>query len=88
MEGAAILLFSLLLLYKSYAAELNIISDSWFLTDEDTLVSPGRVFELGFFKPGSSENRYLGIWYKNISVRTVVWVANRDRPLRVHHRLS
>ncbi|KAJ0733766.1 putative protein kinase RLK-Pelle-DLSV family [Helianthus annuus] len=81
MEGAAILLFSLLLLYKSYAAELNIISDSWFLTDEDTLVSPGRVFELGFFKPGSSENRYLGIWYKNISVRTVVWVANRDRPL-------
>ncbi|KAF5781035.1 putative non-specific protein-tyrosine kinase [Helianthus annuus] len=81
MEGAAILLFSLLLLYKSYASDLNIISDSRFLTDEDTLVSPGRVFEQGFFKPGSSENRYLGIWYKNISVRTVVWVANRDRPL-------
>ncbi|KAI7743725.1 hypothetical protein M8C21_002231, partial [Ambrosia artemisiifolia] len=29
----------------------------------------------------SSKNRYLGIWYKNISVRTVVWVANRDYPL-------
>ncbi|KAJ0684596.1 putative protein kinase RLK-Pelle-DLSV family [Helianthus annuus] len=81
MEGAAILLFSLLFLHKSYAAELNIISDSRFLTDVDTLVSPTGVFVLGFFKPGSSENRYLGIWYKNIPVTTVVWVANRDRPL-------
>nr|GEV53442.1 G-type lectin S-receptor-like serine/threonine-protein kinase At4g27290 [Tanacetum cinerariifolium] len=43
--------------------------------------SPARTFELGFFKPGSSENTYLGIWYKKISVRTVVWVANRDYPL-------
>ncbi|KAF5781034.1 putative protein kinase RLK-Pelle-DLSV family [Helianthus annuus] len=24
---------------------------------------------------------YVGIWYKNISVRTVVWVANRDHPV-------
>ncbi|XP_028104368.1 G-type lectin S-receptor-like serine/threonine-protein kinase At4g27290 [Camellia sinensis] len=30
--------------------------------------------------PGSSWNQYLGIWYKNISVRTVVWVANREIP--------
>ncbi|KAH9651181.1 G-type lectin S-receptor-like serine/threonine-protein kinase [Citrus sinensis] len=27
--------------------------------------------------PGSSKNRYVGIWYKNIPVKTVVWVANR-----------
>ncbi|XP_076919888.1 G-type lectin S-receptor-like serine/threonine-protein kinase At4g27290 [Bidens hawaiensis] len=81
MEGAYILLFFLLFLHKSYAAVLHIISDSSFLTDRDTLVSPARIFELGFFKPGSSENRYLGIWYKNISIRKVVWVANRDYPL-------
>ncbi|KAI7746290.1 hypothetical protein M8C21_024705 [Ambrosia artemisiifolia] len=81
MEGAAIFLVSLLFIYKSYAAELDIISDSRFLTDGDTLVSAAGVFELGFFKPGSSENRYLGIWYKQITDRTVVWVANRDRPL-------
>ncbi|KAI8011740.1 G-type lectin S-receptor-like serine/threonine-protein kinase [Camellia lanceoleosa] len=36
---------------------------------------------MGFFSPGSSRNQYLGIWYKNISVRTVVWVANREIPL-------
>ncbi|KAI7757040.1 hypothetical protein M8C21_003153, partial [Ambrosia artemisiifolia] len=36
----------------------------------------------------SSENRYLGIWYKQISDRTVVWVANRDRPLPGTSRLE
>ncbi|KAL8506095.1 hypothetical protein ACS0TY_017086 [Phlomoides rotata] len=28
-----------------------------------------------------SQNRYVGIWYNKIPVRTVVWVANRDNPL-------
>ncbi|CAL5321789.1 unnamed protein product [Camellia sinensis] len=36
---------------------------------------------MGFFSPGNSQNTYLGIWYKKISVRTVVWVANREIPL-------
>ncbi|XP_059661592.1 G-type lectin S-receptor-like serine/threonine-protein kinase At4g27290 isoform X2 [Cornus florida] len=47
------------------------------------MVSSDRTFELGFFNPsgGISRNRYLGIWYKKISDRTVVWVANRDTPL-------
>ncbi|XP_076892552.1 G-type lectin S-receptor-like serine/threonine-protein kinase At4g27290 [Bidens hawaiensis] len=80
MEGEAILLF-LLLVFKSYAADLDSISDSNFLTDADTLVSATGIFELVFFRPGSSENRYLGIRYKKISERTVVWVANRDLPL-------
>ncbi|MFS7984385.1 putative non-specific serine/threonine protein kinase [Helianthus anomalus] len=81
MEGAAILVFCFLFVHKIYSTELRTISDSSFLTDGDTLVSAGGIFELGFFKPGISENRYLGIWYKNISVRTVVWVANRDHQL-------
>ncbi|KAK1439620.1 hypothetical protein QVD17_05440 [Tagetes erecta] len=81
MEAAAILVFFILFVRKSYAAELDTISDSSFLSDGDTLVSATGIFELGFFKPGSSENSYIGIWYKNISVRTVVWVANRDHPL-------
>ncbi|KAL7197811.1 hypothetical protein ACSBR2_020352 [Camellia fascicularis] len=29
---------------------------------------------MGFFSPGSSRVQYLGIWYKNISVRTIVWL--------------
>ncbi|XP_057435517.1 G-type lectin S-receptor-like serine/threonine-protein kinase At4g27290 [Lotus japonicus] len=51
------------------------------LPDGATLVSQGGTYELGFFSPGSSTNRYLGIWFRNVSVKTVVWVANRDNPL-------
>ncbi|XP_024160241.1 G-type lectin S-receptor-like serine/threonine-protein kinase At4g27290 isoform X1 [Rosa chinensis] len=52
------------------------------LRDGQTHVSTGGTFELGFFTPeGASNKRYVGIWYKNIPVNTVVWVANRDTPL-------
>ncbi|XP_010543926.1 PREDICTED: receptor-like serine/threonine-protein kinase SD1-8 [Tarenaya hassleriana] len=52
------------------------------VSENRTLVSPGGVFELGFFKPSDSRNSwYLGIWYKTIPKRTYVWVANRDNPL-------
>ncbi|XAR67510.1 Non-specific serine/threonine protein kinase [Bertholletia excelsa] len=51
------------------------------LADGETLVSAGGSFELGFFSPENSKNRYVGIWYKKIPVCTVVWVANRETPL-------
>ncbi|XP_074316812.1 G-type lectin S-receptor-like serine/threonine-protein kinase At4g03230 [Silene latifolia] len=61
---------------------------SWITNDISTnstiLSSPGNVFELGFFTPGggSGKNWYLGIWYgTDTSMKTVVWVANRDNPL-------
>lgn len=49
---------------------------------EETLVSPGRKFELGFFSPAGSsgDKRYVGIWYTS-DKQIVVWVANRDSPL-------
>ncbi|RVW68936.1 G-type lectin S-receptor-like serine/threonine-protein kinase [Vitis vinifera] len=50
------------------------------ISDGETLVSSGQSFEVGFFSPGSSKNRYLGIWYKN-TPQTVVWVANRNNPI-------
>ncbi|XP_076908664.1 G-type lectin S-receptor-like serine/threonine-protein kinase At4g27290 [Bidens hawaiensis] len=82
-----VIIFVLLLgsfhVQKISTAEIDIISDLQFLTEEDTLVSPAGTFELGFFRPGSSGNKYLGIWYKKISVKTVAWVANRDRPVSV-----
>ncbi|KAL2327850.1 hypothetical protein Fmac_021277 [Flemingia macrophylla] len=53
------------------------------LTEGTTLVSEDGTFELGFFSPGSSTNRFLGIWFKNISAKTVVWVANRDHPINI-----
>lgn len=52
------------------------------ISDGRTLVSKDGTFELGFFTPGSSRNRYVGIWYKNASVRTYVWVANRQNPIK------
>ncbi|KAL2472872.1 G-type lectin S-receptor-like serine/threonine-protein kinase [Forsythia ovata] len=58
------------------------ITASQSLNDDETLVSEEGSFELGFFSPGSSKDRYLGIWYKNIPIRTVVWVANRQNPIK------
>ncbi|KAJ9671857.1 hypothetical protein PVL29_025516 [Vitis rotundifolia] len=51
------------------------------IRDGETITSAGGSFELGFFSPGSSKNRYLGIWYKKVATGTVVWVANREIPL-------
>ncbi|KAK7405126.1 hypothetical protein VNO78_06323 [Psophocarpus tetragonolobus] len=51
------------------------------MSDGDTLVSKGGKFVLGFFGPGSSHKRYLGIWYKNVPIQTLVWVANRANPI-------
>ncbi|XP_062014519.1 TMV resistance protein N-like [Rosa rugosa] len=51
------------------------------VADGETIGSTGGTFELGFFSPGSSATRYVGIWYKKISVTTVVWVANIDTAL-------
>ncbi|TKY49027.1 G-type lectin S-receptor serine/threonine-protein kinase [Spatholobus suberectus] len=51
------------------------------ISDGETLISRGKTFELGFFSPGNSSSRYLGIWYYNISPLTVVWVANREARL-------
>ncbi|PON40091.1 S-locus glycoprotein [Trema orientale] len=62
------------------SSSVDSLSSIQSLTNDQTLVSAGQVFELGLFKPGSS-GWYLGIWYKKIPVQTVVWVANRDTPL-------
>ncbi|CAL5393145.1 unnamed protein product [Camellia sinensis] len=65
---------------------VNTISTTQSVKDGDTIVSIGGSFALRFFSPGSSKNRYVGIWYNKISndSRTVVWVANRETP---RHRL-
>ena len=54
----------------------------WISDHAETLVSPGRKFELGFFGPtgSSGDKRYVGIWYTS-DKQIVVWVANRNSPL-------
>ncbi|KAI7981981.1 G-type lectin S-receptor-like serine/threonine-protein kinase [Camellia lanceoleosa] len=70
-------LFSILIVSNT----VDTITKTYSITASNTIVSSGGSFEMGFFSPGSSRNQYLGIWYKNISVRTIVWVANREIPL-------
>lgn len=73
----------------SVAVDTLTLQRSLFDADGTTLRSSGNRFELGFFTPTGSSYRYLGIWFANISVRTYVWVANRQRPLAGHSgRLS
>ncbi|KAI3680610.1 hypothetical protein L6452_35383 [Arctium lappa] len=45
-----------------------------------TLISSGEAFELGFFDFGNNKS-YLGIWYHQIQPKTIVWLANRDAPI-------
>ncbi|CAA2969614.1 G-type lectin S-receptor-like serine threonine-kinase At4g27290 isoform X1 [Olea europaea subsp. europaea] len=60
---------------------MDTIDTTQILKDGETIVSSDGTFELGFFSPKSSTNRYVGMWYKKITVMTVVWVANREVPL-------
>ncbi|KAJ4813331.1 Serine/threonine-protein kinase [Rhynchospora pubera] len=49
--------------------------------DGVTLVSENGVFELGFFTPGNSSNRYVAIWYHDISPKATIWIGNRENPI-------
>ncbi|TXG67219.1 hypothetical protein EZV62_008494 [Acer yangbiense] len=59
---------------------VDTISLAQSIRDGETLVSTSQSFEVGFFTPGNSNNRYLGIWYK-FNPSKVVWVANRKNPI-------
>ncbi|KAL5547048.1 hypothetical protein UlMin_006735 [Ulmus minor] len=79
-------LFSIFLLFlfsSPYCFAIYNITTSQPLPQEQTLISANQIFELGFFSPNNSINQYVGIWDKGDSSRTVVWVANRENPLKV-----
>ena len=65
------------------SARDTITPENPLIDDGETLVSVGKTFELGFFFPNgnSSHGRYIGIWPYGLKNETVVWVANRDKPL-------
>ncbi|KAJ9553437.1 hypothetical protein OSB04_017482 [Centaurea solstitialis] len=73
--------FFFLIVVRSSSSVVDTISVFQNITDGETIVSENEKFELGFFSPGSSKNRYLGIWFKRTSPHTAVWVANRETPL-------
>ncbi|KAL8112916.1 hypothetical protein AgCh_020287 [Apium graveolens] len=77
-----ILIFFFILYNLKVTFGLDTISIGRPLYRNETLISKGGKFELGFFSPGSSNYSYVGIWYKDISYGTIVWVANRETPIR------
>jgi hypothetical protein len=52
------------------------------IQSNQTLVSSAGIFEAGFFNFANSQLQYFGIWYKPISPRIYVWIANRDSPIQ------
>lgn len=63
------------------SAASDTLTQSQELSLNQTLVSAGKIFELGFFSPSNSSRIYLGMWFKNIPGQRIVWVANREDPL-------
>ena len=72
--------FTLIYLFPKSSIAADSITATQSMNDSQTFVSSGQKFELGFISAGGSGDLYLGIWYKNIPIKTIVWVANRDSP--------
>ncbi|KAK6120650.1 hypothetical protein DH2020_045600 [Rehmannia glutinosa] len=64
-----------------FSVGTDTLSANQTIADGQTLISQNQNFELGFFYPGTSGNRFLGIWYKD-TPDVVVWVANRNDPIK------
>ncbi|KAK2654865.1 hypothetical protein Ddye_014721 [Dipteronia dyeriana] len=71
-------------------SDSNTLEQNQQLEDGQHLVSADETFKLGFFSPGTSKHRYLGIWFNTpydenypqlFDSRKVVWVANRNIPI-------
>ncbi|XP_029117890.1 G-type lectin S-receptor-like serine/threonine-protein kinase B120 isoform X2 [Elaeis guineensis] len=86
MEWPLLCLAIFLLLSSSHplVASDDRLSPGESMSLNETLVSDGGAFALGFFPLGNSPpNLYLAIWYNNIAQKTIVWVANREKPINV-----
>ncbi|XP_021840201.2 G-type lectin S-receptor-like serine/threonine-protein kinase B120 [Spinacia oleracea] len=82
ISGFLLKLVSLTLIFALCSNAASTITQGQVLKDGETLISDNGSFEFGFFSPSNSSLRYVGIWYSNISVDSVVWVANRNAPIR------
>ncbi|GLJ32929.1 hypothetical protein SUGI_0663310 [Cryptomeria japonica] len=79
------LVFTVFSQLSSYAAVVeggDTLSLGASITGNQTIISENGTFELGFFSPNGTTNWYIGIWYANITEKTIVWVANRENPAR------
>ncbi|RVW91458.1 G-type lectin S-receptor-like serine/threonine-protein kinase [Vitis vinifera] len=79
--ATVVFIFSYVFSLLRISTAVDTINVNQHIRDGETITSAGGTFQLGFFSPGDSKNRYLGIWYKKVAPQTVVWVANRESPL-------
>ncbi|KAF7842150.1 G-type lectin S-receptor-like serine/threonine-protein kinase RKS1 isoform X1 [Senna tora] len=82
-KSNTIVIISLILLHLCFKSSTtsDTITIHKPIRDGDLLISKAQNFALGFFSPGKSSFRYVGIWYYNLSEQTIVWVANRNNPI-------
>ncbi|KAB2601096.1 G-type lectin S-receptor-like serine/threonine-protein kinase [Pyrus ussuriensis x Pyrus communis] len=77
----SLLLIFLVILPSSLSVAIDAITPNQPLRDGNVLLSTTKIFALGFFSPGNSHNRFVGVWYNKIRIQTIVWTANRDNPI-------
>ncbi|KAK9707249.1 hypothetical protein RND81_07G183600 [Saponaria officinalis] len=78
----SIILIVFLCFSPVFATSTDTLTTNDSLQINQTLISSGVKFEMGFFNLGNPKKYYLGIWYKDIpSENIIIWVANRDSPL-------
>nr|POE78309.1 g-type lectin s-receptor-like serine/threonine-protein kinase rks1 [Quercus suber] len=70
----------LIILFIKFCTSLDTLTTNQPIKDGQSLISKNKKFALGFFSPGNSSFKYLGIWYV-ATPKTVVWVANRNDPI-------
>ncbi|KAJ9566303.1 hypothetical protein OSB04_002269 [Centaurea solstitialis] len=78
IHGGIMVIIIIFIPFHSVATD--IITPTQPLAINQTISSSGEAFELGFFN-FTNNKFYLGIWYREIKPRTIVWVANRDVPV-------
>ncbi|PIN14817.1 Serine/threonine protein kinase [Handroanthus impetiginosus] len=75
------LIFMLSFPFHGFCLEKDTMNSTSSINDPDSLISSNHVFKFGFFTTNNTTNRYLGVFYA-MSEKTVVWVANKDKPLK------
>ncbi|WCJ29691.1 G-type lectin S-receptor-like serine/threonine-protein kinase B120 [Euphorbia peplus] len=75
------LIYGLCSLFLYSASASDSLKPGQQLHNNETLVSAGGIFELGFFASTELSNHFLGVWFRNDKNKKAVWVCNRDNPL-------
>nr|POE65825.1 g-type lectin s-receptor-like serine/threonine-protein kinase rks1 [Quercus suber] len=71
----------LIVLFFPFCTSVDTLTPDQSIKDGQSLISNKNNFALGFFSPGNSIYRYLGIWFVKVANQTIVWVANRNDPI-------